>query len=109
MKRIVITMLMAAFLAAPAAISYAAETTPSTSQESKKGEVKTVVFSTNMHCKNCVKKVNENLSVAKGVKSLDVNLEKQKITIGYDSSKTNEETLAAAIVKLGYKAEKQSK
>ncbi len=69
-----------------------------------KGEIKTVVFSTKLHCKNCVAKVNENISFEKGVKDLKVDLEAQTITIKYDSSKTSAEKLAAAINKLGYPA-----
>lgn len=69
-----------------------------------KGEIKTVVFETKLHCKNCVNKVKENISFEKGVKDLKVDLEAQTITIKYDSSKTSEEKLAAAIRKLGYPA-----
>ncbi len=69
-----------------------------------KGEIKTVVFATKLHCKNCVAKVNENISFEKGVKDLKVDLEAQTITIKYDSSKTSVEKLAAAINKLGYPA-----
>lgn len=68
-------------------------------------EYATVVFDTNLHCDKCVKKVEENISFEKGVKDLDVSLEKQTIKITYDKAKTNEETLAKAVKKLGYKAE----
>lgn len=105
MKRIVIAMLIMAFFSASAATSASAQT-QCTQQTVKKAEVQTVVFSTNLNCENCVKKVNANLSVAKGVKSLDVSLKNQKITVGYDPAKTDEKSLAAQINKLGYKAEK---
>lgn len=74
-----------------------------TSAASKK-EVKTVVFDTYLHCENCVRKVQENISFEKGVKALDVSLKDQKITISYDAAKTSEDKLEAAIKKLGYKA-----
>lgn len=70
-----------------------------------KAKSETVVFTTNMHCEKCVKKVNENIAFEKGVKALDVNLEKQTIKVTYDASKTSKENLAAAIKKLGYKAD----
>lgn len=70
-----------------------------------KAKSETVVFTTNLHCQNCVKKVNENIAFEKGVKELDVNLEKQTIKVTYDASKTSKENLAAAIKKLGYKAD----
>ena len=57
-----------------------------------KGEIKTVVFVTNMHCQ-------------KGVKDMKVDLKTKTITIKYDASKTSVEKLAAAINKLGYTAE----
>lgn len=63
---------------------------------------KTVVFNVGLHCQNCVKKVQENISFEKGVKSLDVNLEKKTVTITYDAAKTDEATLKKAIEKLGY-------
>ena len=71
----------------------------------KKSAVQTVTFSTNLRCKNCVKKVNENISFEKGVKDLKVDLAAQTITVTFDPSKTSAEKLAAAITRLGYKAE----
>ena len=71
-------------------------------------EYAVVVINTNLHCEKCVKKVQENISFEKGVKDLDVSLKNQTIKITYDKSKTNEETLAKAVEKLGYKAEIQT-
>ncbi len=71
--------------------------------------VSEVVFATNMHCDKCVNKINENIAFIKGVKDLKVSLKDQTIKIKYDNRKTNENTLADAIKKLGYKAEKVEK
>ena len=71
-----------------------------------KGEIKEVTFNAHLHCGSCVKKVQENISFEKGVKDLKVSLADQKITIKYDSSKTSEQTLKAAIEKLGVKVSK---
>ena len=68
----------------------------------KKGEIKEVTFNVNLHCENCVKKVQENIAFEKGVKDLHVCLEDQTVSLKYDAAKTNEETLKAAIEKLGY-------
>ena len=68
----------------------------------KKVELKEVTFSVHLHCANCVKKVQENISFEKGVKDLHVCLEDQIVYIKYDPTKTSEDTLKAAIVKLGY-------
>ena len=71
-----------------------------------KKNVETVTFKTTMHCKNCVKKITENISFTKGVEDLKVTLDDKKVTIKYDASKTSEEALAQAIRKLGYEVEK---
>ena len=67
---------------------------------------KEVTFSVKMHCESCVKKISENIAFEKGVKDLEVSLEKQTVWIKYDASRTSEEALKSAIEKLGYKAEK---
>lgn len=72
-----------------------------------KKDIREVVFDTYLHCADCVKKVEENISFEKGVKALDVSLREQKITIKYDASKTSVEKLETAIRKLGYKASVQ--
>ena len=68
----------------------------------KKVELKEVTFNVHLHCANCMKKVQENISFEKGVKGLHVCLEDQIVYIKYDPTKTSEETLKAAIEKLGY-------
>ena len=68
----------------------------------KKGEIKVATFNVHLHCENCVKKVQENIAFEKGVKDLHVCLEDQTVALKYDAAKTSEETLKAAIEKLGY-------
>ena len=68
----------------------------------KKGEVKEVTFSVHLHCENCVNKVQENIAFEKGVKDLKISLEDQTVFVKYDAAKTSEQTLKAAIEKLGY-------
>lgn len=68
----------------------------------KKAEIKEVTFIVHLHCENCVNKVKENISFEKGVKDLKVSLEEQTVALKYDAAKTSEETLKAAIEKLGY-------
>ena len=98
MKKILSIMFCAAFLAGASLTADAAK---------PKAKTETVVFTTNMHCSNCVKKVNENISFEKGVKDLEVSLDKQTIKVTYDASKTSKENLAKAINKLGYKADEK--
>lgn len=68
----------------------------------KKAEIKDVTFIVHLHCENCVNKVKENISFEKGVKDLKISLEEQTVALKYDAAKTSEETLKAAIEKLGY-------
>ena len=102
MKRIVIIALAALMgFSAYAAGTVMTEASASAQIFKKsKGEVKEVVFHANLHCNSCVKKVQENISFEKGVKGLEVSLEKQTVAVKYDASKTSVETLKAAIQKL---------
>ena len=68
-----------------------------------KAVLREVTFNVHLHCNSCVKKIQENIAFEKGVKDLKVCLEDQIVSIKYDASKTNEEVLKNAIVKLGVK------
>ena len=65
---------------------------------------RTVVYGSTVECKNCEKKVMENIAFEKGVKDVSVDLEKQTVSVVFDESKTDTLTLAKAIRKLGYEA-----
>ena len=57
-----------------------------------------------MECKNCERKVLENISFEKGVKDVSVDLPGRTVTVVFDEAKTDTLTLAKAIRKLGYDA-----
>lgn len=99
MKKIIITI-CAIVLTASMALA-------ATPDKKKKSEPKqhTVVFCSDVECKNCEKKVMDNLSFEKGVKGLSVDIAKQTVTVTYDAAKSDTTTLAKALRKLGYKAE----
>lgn len=104
MKKTIIVILTA-FMAFSTAI-YAAD--PSLSEvpaaqkpKKAKAEIKEVTFDVEIDCPNCMKKLQENLAFEKGVKDLHICMEDQIVYLKYDSSKTNEETLKNAIIKLG--------
>lgn len=84
---------------------YASTEVSTVMEKKQKAEIKTVTFSSNIHCANCAKKVKENISFEKGVTALEVSVEQKRITISYNAAKTSPEKLAAAIRKLGYTAE----
>ncbi len=93
-----------AAMGCPAGAASVAGTSVVAAAKAPKGEVRTVVFSTDLHCQKCVEKINGNLAFEKGVKDLKVDLKTHTITIKYDTAKTSVEKLAAAIKKLGYAA-----
>ena len=96
--------ILAFVIAASIAVSsaFAADSAADQKKNKKSKELKEVTWTVNLHCENCVEKVNENLAFEKGVKDLKVSLEEGTVYVKYDSSKTSEETLAAAMKKLGY-------
>lgn len=108
MKKTLI-LIVAAMMALPASYAYALSPEAPVAKEAsqkkpkkQKGEVKDVTFLVHLHCENCVAKVLDNISRAKGVKDLDVSLEKQTVAIKYDAAKTSEDVLRSTIEKLGY-------
>ena len=64
-----------------------------------------VVFATSIHCANCGKKVQENISFEKGVKDLKVDVPTKLVTVTFNPAKTDTLKLKAALKKLGYSAE----
>lgn len=107
MKRIVIITLAALIGISLSAAEFTVNDASVSSQifKKSKAEIKEVIFHTHLHCNNCVKKVQENISFEKGVKGLEVSLEKQTIFVKYDAAKTSVETLKAAIQKLNVPVE----
>jgi copper chaperone CopZ len=102
MKRIIIAIALMAGMSALAMENASAEASVQILKKSKK-EYKEVVFNVHLHCANCVRKVEENIAFEKGVKGLEVSLEKQTVAIRYDDTRTSEDKLKAAIEELGYK------
>lgn len=102
MKRIIICCIAAIVAFASASADAVSCTEAYASAAKPKKEYRTVTFHVHLHCKDCVKKVNENIAFEKGVKALEVSLEEQSVKITYDPKKTDEEKLKAAIEKLGY-------
>lgn len=108
MKR-TITIILAAMIACSASFAaFASDVTEVSSvtdkkpSKKKKAELKEVTFLVHLHCESCMNKVQENIAFEKGVKDLKVSLEDQTVYVKYDAAKTSEETLKAAIEKLGY-------
>lgn len=58
-----------------------------------KKKTTTTEFYTDIDCEGCVKKVMNFMPFQKGIKNVDVELEKKMITVEYDSRKTNDEAI----------------
>ena len=69
-------------------------------------DIKTVVVTTQpqMHCESCEKKIKGNLRFEKGVKTIETNVEEQRVTITYDADKTTSEKIIQSFDKFGDKA-----
>ena len=68
--------------------------------------VKTLVVTTQpqMHCDGCETKIKGNLRFEKGVKTIECNIDAQRVTITYDADKTNAEAIIKSFGKFGYQA-----
>mgnify|MGYP003493961458 CR=1 FL=1 len=72
--------------------------------QKKQVDLKTTVFQTDVDCENCAKKVDNSIPYQKGVKEVKVDVSTQTVTVTYDSSKTNNDTLVKAFSKIKIKA-----
>ena len=50
-----------------------------------------------MSCQHCVHAVKSAVSALAGVQTVDVSLEDNRVTVGYDNAATNEQSIRAAI------------
>ena len=75
-----------------------------TSKTASKNE-QTVTIQTNGVCQKCADKFKENVPYFKGVKSYKYDMKTAKLTITYDTKKTNPDQLRKDISKLGYNAD----
>ncbi|MBP5677820.1 MAG: heavy-metal-associated domain-containing protein [Bacteroidales bacterium] len=55
-----------------------------------------------MHCTSCENKIKSNMRFEKGVKKVETNIEKQEVTITYDSKKNTVKGLQSGMKKIGY-------
>jgi periplasmic mercuric ion binding protein len=61
-----------------------------------------VTFIVGMHCEACKARIEKAVPLEKGVKDLQVDLEKKEVTVIYKPNKTTVEKLKKAIEELGY-------
>ena len=72
----------------------------------KKGAtLKTTVFVTDIDCETCAKKITNSIPFVKGVKDVKVDVPTKKVTVTYDTTKSNDAALIKAFTKIKVKAE----
>lgn len=77
---------------------------PLTAQSKKAANTEKVLLFVDMDCNSCKQKIEKNIAFEKGVKLLDVKLEKKTVEVTYDTRKTNVESLITGFKKIGYEA-----
>ena len=70
----------------------------------KNNKVTTRFFIENIHCENCIKSIEKNISFEKGVTDLKCDLETKIVEVTYRSNKTTDEKLLAVFEKMDKKA-----
>ncbi|WP_417016042.1 cation transporter [Alistipes sp.] len=69
-------------------------------------KIVTTVFTADVDCDHCVQKIMNNVpSLGKGIKDVQVSLEKKEVTVVYDASKNNDENIVKGLASLKVKAE----
>ena len=74
-------------------------------QKKSDAQFKTTVFVTDVDCETCAKKIDNSLPFQKGVKEVKVDVPTRKVTVTFDTTKTNEEALIKAFKKIKINAE----
>ncbi len=68
-------------------------------------QLTTTVFSTDLDCPNCAKKVETNVpALGKGIEDLQIDIKKHEVTVVYDAAKNNDATILEGFRKLNVKA-----
>lgn len=66
----------------------------------------TTIFAADVDCEHCVNKILNNVpSLGKGIKDVQVSLEKKEVTVVYDASKNSDEKIIQGLASLKVKAE----
>ncbi|MBN1339035.1 MAG: heavy-metal-associated domain-containing protein [Bacteroidales bacterium] len=64
-----------------------------------------VKIKTSSKCNMCKERIETGLALAKGVKEVELDLEKNTVTVKYRKDKTDEDRIRKALTKIGYDAD----
>lgn len=73
-------------------------------QNKKVDNTKTVTFDVSLSCESCKKTIEKNIAFEKGIKDMKVDVPGKRVTLKFDTRKTNEQKIIQAFDKLGYTA-----
>lgn len=77
-----------------------------TAKDKKAENVKTTVFTADIHCENCSIKIMDNVpALGKGIKDVEVNVEEKTVTVTYDSQKNNDDKIIKGLKSLNVNAQ----
>ncbi len=74
-----------------------------------KSEIVTQCFVSDIECEGCVSKVMKTLPYQKGIKDVKCDIKTQEITVKYDTRKSSNEAVIAALKKVDVKAKPKVK
>jgi len=74
-------------------------------EKKQKKKTETIEIKSSVVCGMCREKVTKEMAFEKGVKDVEVDTQKQIITVTYRTNKTDKETIKKAITKIGYDAD----
>ena len=92
MKKLVMMMLAAVFAAGICTAAPKAEK-----------NLVTTVFTTDVDCPHCAKKITDTIPYEKGVKDVQVDVPTKTVTVTYDADKTGKESLLKAFAAIKVK------
>lgn len=72
-------------------------------------KVKEVTYTCTIDCSSCKDKIMKNIPYEKGVKKVEVDIEKQLVIVSFREDKNSTEGIKKAIDKLGFQAEVKKK
>jgi periplasmic mercuric ion binding protein len=74
-------------------------------EKSTKKSTETIKIKTSAECDMCKKRIEKEILLVKGVKKATLDLETKVLTVEYNPTKTNPDTIRKAISNIGYDAD----